>query len=299
MASQSALVEFRIHLESALTVAHRLPAGHTLAAIQDSEDPEFSKEVGAVADEARQLLGTLLDVQHNIAQKRGIPTTTVDEALRSSKKKGGFKEAESWALVDAQLQSVMDWGLGVADEWKERTRLDARRSFKVLDQSLSSQMRAASEAEPEKLRRRCTPPPGRHKVFGIPSQPAASSGNEVGANSTEDVEEERDIFDDRDFYVQLLREVLQSGAQGGSEETRELQMELQGRRASKKRNRAEVERRASKGRKIRYVPIEKLQNFCASRPRSNNTTGTILDPLVGENAVDALLRSLFSSTRSS
>merc|ERR1711865_672796 len=103
---------------------------------------------------------------------------------------------------------------------------------------------------------------------------------------------------DRDFYVQLLREVLQSGNQAGTEESRELKMELQGRRASKKRNRAEVERRASKGRKIRYVPIEKLQNFVASRPRSDRSADDV-DPLMGEHAVDALLRSLFSSARSS
>merc|ERR1712072_18614 len=118
-----------------------------------------------------------MDLQHNLAQQRGISTTSVDEVLRRPKKMQQHQEADAWALVDAQLQPLMDWGLGVADEWKERTRLDARRSFKVLDQSLSSQIRA-SEMEPEKLRRRCTPPPGRHSVFGVPSQPAASSGTE-------------------------------------------------------------------------------------------------------------------------
>merc|ERR1719487_3074973 len=63
--------------------------------------------------------------------------------------------------------------------------------------------------------------------------------------------------------------------------------------ASKKKDKSgqEVERRASKGRKIRYVPIEKLQNFMASRPRPTNigfehNTG----------AMDALIRSLFSGT---
>merc|ERR1712086_1103225 len=121
-----------------------------------------------------------------------------------------------------------------------------------------------------------------------------------GAENHGAVEEERDIFDDRDFYVQLLREALTSGDKnvaGSTEESRELQMELQGRRASKKRSREAVERRASKGRKIRYVPIEKLQNFVASRPRSDRSADDV-DPLMGEHAVDALLRSLFSSAHS-
>merc|ERR1712106_157407 len=251
----------------------------------------LSKEIGAVESETCELLGTLMDLQHRIAQQRGIPSTAVDEALAKPQTGQRRKETDSWALVDAQLQSFMDWGLGVADQWKEQTRLDTRRSFKVLDQSLSSQMRAASEVEPEKLRRRCIPPPGRHNVFCSSSRPAAEDGS--GA-----AELEQDIFDDRDFYVQLLRESLASGdRQDAGDESRELQMELQGRRASKKRNRAEVERRASKGRKIRYVLIEKLQNFVASRPRSDRSVDNV-DPLMGEHAVDALLRSLFSSAHS-
>merc|ERR1719247_3479560 len=134
------------------------------------------------------------------------------------------------------MQPVTDWGLGVADEWKERTRLDARRSFKVLDQSLSTQMRAAPEVDPEKLRRRCMPPPGRHQVFGSSSSSHASNTGNGDANA----EEEMDIFEDRDFYVQLLREVLSTGggSQLGGDQSKELQAELQGRRASKKRNKA-------------------------------------------------------------
>merc|ERR1719223_2406024 len=111
------------------------------------------------------------------------------------------------------MQSLMEWGLGVADEWKERTRLDARGSFKVLDQSLASQMRA-SEAEPEKLLRRCTPPTGRHQVCG--------SSAELEADKSQPTADEGDqnIFDDRDFYVQLLREVMSSGSKAGGDESR-------------------------------------------------------------------------------
>lgn len=40
-------------------------------------------------------------------------------------------EPDTWKMLDARLQSVLDWALQVADEWKESTRLDARRSFKA------------------------------------------------------------------------------------------------------------------------------------------------------------------------
>jgi len=83
-------------------------------------------------------------------------------------------------------------------------------------------------------------------------------------------------------------------------------MELQGRRAAKKKIRADVERRASKGRKIRYVPIEKLQNFMAPRPRGSTSSFALGGPglsaeeqrpafLQFDGAVDALMRSLFAA----
>ena len=50
--------------------------------------------------------------------------------------------------------------------------------------------------------------------------------------------------------------------------------------------RKDVERRASKGRKTRYVPIPKLQNFMA--PRVPEEAGE-----VDEELVDNLLRTLF------
>uniref|UniRef100_A0A7S2B6L7 Apoptosis-antagonizing transcription factor C-terminal domain-containing protein n=1 Tax=Alexandrium andersonii TaxID=327968 RepID=A0A7S2B6L7_9DINO len=180
-----------------------------------------------------------------------------------------------------------------------------------MDQSLATQMQALAEVEPAKLRQRCRPPPGRHAVFGAALTPSSASSSSAAAAGGDKASEasgaaskpeeggeaegaEQDIFDDREFYVQLLREVLASGGKPGesiSREDKELQAELQGRRAAKKQAKAQVERRASKGRKIRYVPIEKLQNFMAPRPRES-TDG--MEVASGLGAVDAMLRALFS-----
>lgn len=124
----SALVEFRIHLEGALQIAHRLPSGTALSAACGSKEPSCLKEVEAVAGKSRELLASLLDLQHNLAQRRGVDTTSFDEVLQRPNKRPRLQESDSWAMVDAQMQPLMDWGLSIADEWKERTRLDARRS---------------------------------------------------------------------------------------------------------------------------------------------------------------------------
>eukprot|EP00440_Ansanella_granifera_P004431 gb/GFBE01004803.1/.p1 GENE.gb/GFBE01004803.1/~~gb/GFBE01004803.1/.p1 ORF type:complete len:471 (+),score=136.89 gb/GFBE01004803.1/:1-1413(+) len=294
------LVELRIHLEGALGIGHRLPAGATGRAFRTA-DKAIASEVDLAATDARKLTASLLSLQEEMSSQHDILHRALGGLDGAN---GGQRNEESsaWSVVDERLQPVLDWALGVADEWKERTRLDARRGFKVLDQALRLQMQAVAETEPAKLRKRCTPPAGKHKVFGVSaaSPEAAADSKEPQAEEDEAAEE---IFDDRDFYVQLLREVLSSSSSGalaaGGDDEKELRAELQGRRASKRKARAEVERRASKGRKIRYRPIEKLQNFMASRPRGAFASANAelgleeVEPL-NDTACEALLSSLFA-----
>ena len=300
-----ALVELRIHLEGALSVGHRLPTG-IVAGLFDKADSRIVTQSGAAGGDVRKLLGALMALQEKMIHQE-CPSLSTDPSEEVNTVPS--LEDKTWELADARLQAVLDWALNVADEWKEHTRLDSRRSFKMLDQSLRLQMQAVSDAEPEKLRKRCTPAPGKHAVFGK-SLKASVEGEDVDtagvAPEGVDVRLEN-IFDDRDFYVQLLREVL-SGSAGGalsvqSAEERELYAEVQGRRAAKRKAKAEVERRASKGRKIRYRPIEKLQNFMTGRPRGTFNSQKILgledvEPL-SQHACNAMLRSLFAPTKAS
>eukprot|EP00933_Yihiella_yeosuensis_P030749 TRINITY_DN24332_c0_g2_i1.p1 TRINITY_DN24332_c0_g2~~TRINITY_DN24332_c0_g2_i1.p1 ORF type:complete len:496 (-),score=149.51 TRINITY_DN24332_c0_g2_i1:179-1588(-) len=292
----SSLVELRIHLEAALGIGHRLPVGDNFAAFR-SANPAVAQEVDAASKDVRGLAGSLLSLQEGLAKQHGLDPSSAASSASSKGRPGS--EASSWHALDARVEPVMDWALGVADDWKERTRLDARRGFKVLDQSFRVQMQAVAEADSEKMRRRCTPLPGKHKVF---TASEAEEGNDEAVEK-EDASVE-DIFDDRDFYVQLLREVLganSSNMLGG--EDKELQAELQGRRATKRKAKEEVERRASKGRKIRYKPIEKMQNFMSGRPRGtfsgNNSISGLETEQLSDGAIEALLRSLFARPKSS
>ena len=297
-----ALVELRIHLEGALSMAHRLPSG-IVAGLFDTADTRVLTQSSAVATDVSKFLGSLMSLQEQMIAHE-CPSVSTD-LQGSAASVAPSLEDKAWQMTDARLQGVLDWALNVADEWKEHTRLDARRSFKMLDQSLRLQMQAVSDAEPEKLRKRCTPPPGKHAVFGksvkVISESAESSTAQTPDSADASLE---NIFDDRDFYVQLLREVLSSNAGGAlaqSAEENELYAEVQGRRAAKRKARADVERRASKGRKIRYRPIEKLQNFMTGRPRgifsSQKTLGLEdVEPL-SQHASDAMLRSLFAPAK--
>ncbi|CAE6911707.1 BFR2 [Symbiodinium natans] len=296
-----ALVELRIHLEGALSLGHRLPSG-IVAGLFDAADSRMVAQSSAAASEVNQFLGSLMSLQEQMIKHQcpGISTDLGQDV------NGVRLEDKVWQMTDERLQATLDWALNIADEWKEHTRLDARRSFKMLDQSLRLQMQAVSDAEPEKLRKRCTPPPGKHAVFGKSVKAVPEAGDPVAGGAAPESADASvgNIFDDRDFYVQLLREVLSSNAGGAlsqSAEDKELYAEVQGRRAAKRKARADVERRASKGRKIRYRPIEKLQNFMTGRPRGafngQKTAGLEdVEPL-SQHACDAMLKSLFAPAK--
>merc|ERR1711870_43794 len=123
---------------------------------------------------------------------------------------------------------------------------------------------------------------------------SSSSATVDGEDVAIDEAAEKDVYDDHEFYVQLLREVLGGGSskdESVAEQAKQLQNELQGRRANKKKARTDVERRASKGRKVRYVPIEKLQNFMAPGPRAPDQNGSANS--IETSSVGALLQALF------
>lgn len=91
-----------------------------------------------------------------------------------------------------------------------------------------------------------------------------------------------EIFDDSEFYHQLLRELIEykSNVDENQAEITQKFIELQKVRSKMKKK---VDTRASKGRKIRYVVHNKLVNFMPP-----NDTGTYTD-----EARDELFNSIF------
>ena len=114
-----------------------------------------------------------------------------------------------------------------------------------------------------------------------------STDDEANHSQNKRAHEEYDseIFDDDDFYHNLLRELIERKS-GSDEKQHDNWLQIQKLRA--KSNRKKVDTRASKGRKIRYDIHAKLVNFMA--PVINNMPGQI-----SEEAKNELFNSLFKS----
>ncbi|CAK4748815.1 unnamed protein product [Aphanomyces euteiches] len=101
-------------------------------------------------------------------------------------------------------------------------------------------------------------------------------------DSTQDEELDESLYDDKDFYHQLLKEYIESGSSNLEADGAATQLKL-------KRKVKKVNRKASKGRVIKYTVMPKLQHFMFPNPSACRT----------DMDVDELFRSLFSSTTTS
>jgi protein AATF/BFR2 len=144
------------------------------------------------------------------------------------------------------------------DKWHRRTVLSSGgvalkgSGLKALQQPISQQV-AAMMMEPSKLIRRTQLPVGLAPrplgnstvARGVAGEGRGVAGGEdahgvEGSGEKEQEERDAETYDDGDFYQQLLKELIDAGGAGG--------MAASG---TQTKRRKVVDRRASKGRKIR------------------------------------------------
>ena len=130
------------------------------------------------------------------------------------------------------------------------------------------------------VRRRAHPRQGDVKVIGhaVDVTPTAASGEDAGA-----VDEE--AYDDTGLYHALLKDLTAAVTDAsGRGSTVQASAAAGGHKAGMKRVTRDVDRKASKGRRLRYTTLEPIVSFLAPRPRYDAPVET-----------DAILASLFQS----
>ncbi|CAM9647668.1 unnamed protein product [Laminaria digitata] len=210
---------------------------------------------------------------------------------------GGGRGGEATAV--REHEKCMTWWSSVFGRWHERTQLvdpSLQKKFKVVNQGPWAQV-TASLADRERSNRRAFMAEsetedflGRRLAKILKSSTEGNAGSDGGDDAgvggegggarggrDEEKEEEAavaaevlgrsrrpkevepldlEVIDDRDFYQHLLKEFMDSS--GGSGNGYAASSGVPVRRKSRKKA---VDRRASKGRKIKYVTHPKMQNF--------------------------------------
>ena len=245
------LVEARILLQRSLQAAAQQNQQQ-----QQASDVDNSSHTAAV-ELCNSLLAKLLQARQTLFPIPKNDTPDYEELVRQ----------QDEDVLSATLQSEFSHH---QEEWKEvldRRNRDVRlhsgaltnkTKFRVMDASFWQQVEAT--VQHEELRQK-----QQQQQQQQHQQQQPESGSLV-------------LFDDSKVYHHLLKDFVSNNVQGDAQAAARQRLVARQNKAagsgSSGKSRAQVDRRASKGRKIRYTEIPKLTNFTFPLSRAPNSSGS-------------------------
>ena len=228
------VLNIRIRVQKLLSGANRMPQPEEHRAIK-RDFPSLASEYAEVEQAAREALGCLVGLQ------RALVEAAEGEAAAPE---------EGWGALDGCHYSYIGRVVEELDRWHRKATLGSaagarRGQLKARTQTISSQVRVLTD-DPQRVARRThiASNTDGHRVL-------CSFAGGRGEEKVEEQEYDCETYDDGEFYSQVLKEFLDSQSLSAGQIAK----------AKGAKRRKVVDRKASKGRKIRYHVHEKLVNF--------------------------------------
>ncbi|RNA03184.1 hypothetical protein BpHYR1_024110, partial [Brachionus plicatilis] len=214
------------------------------------------------------------------------------EEIKQAKKEKKLKTFHFKSLSPDQFEdylqkfnkSFLKYRDSTIQKWYDKTRLTTGKSFESLEKPILQQIEHIL-LDKERIIKRTQLKRGQYKICGKEEKIEDETDLESLKNRhLKDYDSE--IFDDQDFYNQLLRELVERKSNNISDpiELSRKSIELQKLRA---KNKKKVDTKASKGRKIKFEIHKPLVNFMAPVYRTS----------MSEEARNELFRSLFGGNQ--
>ncbi|XP_035417035.1 protein AATF isoform X2 [Cygnus atratus] len=293
------LLEGRIKMQKALITVNRLPQPDTFPIFRKEGGQEFDNAVENCCKAVEALLGVLVDLQdellyqypgtrHLVDGRRSkpesddeIPSSSDEERVVEAQEKRRRLPKRKLAMEDypdflaKKYADFRTYRNSVLQKWHEKTKLASGKmgkGFGAFERSILTQIDHIM-MDKERLLRRTQTKRSVYKVLGKKEQESHPVPESLPENSEvlpqtdsnrhlKDIDEE--IFDDDDFYHQLLREFIERKT-SSLDPNDQVAMGRQWLAIQKLRSKIKkkVDRKASKGRKIRYHVHSKLVSFMA------------------------------------
>ncbi|QPG94320.1 rRNA-processing protein bfr2 [Epichloe festucae Fl1] len=234
------LLNLRIRLQKALVAANSFPT------VQYESDAE-SEPYEAAEEAAIKLLNTISSLRGNF----GTQVNT------GAKRKRDIERPMSNADIWTQLQEEDEAAAGYRAERLEKWSKKVQSVNMIRPDRLGHQSKSLISALQEQL---MVPDNRLVKRTRVPRSCAP-------AQRSLKVTEDDYIYDDADFYQVLLKELVDQRTVEGSGEQATAVPTVVVTASKEAKLRKQVDRKASKGRKMRFTVHEKLQNFMAPEDR--------------------------------
>lgn len=233
------LLNLRIRLQKALIAANTFPT------IESESEPE-SEPYEAAEEAAIKLLDTISSLKNNFGSSRS-----------GDKRKRDFNTSMTTEEIWEQMQEEEEQSIRFREDRLEKWSRKVQ-NVNVTANKLGAKNKTLVSALQEQL----TNPDNRLAKRSRVARSCAPVQAAKGAT------EDSDIYDDADFYQVLLKELVdQRTVDGNSAAASSAVPSVMLTVAKEAKMRKNVDRKASKGRKMRFTVHEKLQNFMAPEDR--------------------------------
>ena len=264
-------------LEVLLKVDHALQSQNKSLFLNEEKD-DLDEEITSESDNEKD--DSEDDGQDEIEDENDqIKKANEIEKSQSSKRKLEYEELEN--VLSKRHKNLIPIRNDTIDKWFERTRYSTgnfnKKTLNLLEQSATKQIQHIL-TDRERLIRKTQMKRSVYNVIGK----KIDNVNDEHSNIPNEKEYDTEIFDDDDFYHQLLRELIERKTGDSNDPIAMSKRWIEIQKIRSKMNKR-VDTKASKGRKVRYEVHPKLVNFMAPVETS----------YFSESAKDELFNSLF------
>ncbi|XP_078539699.1 protein AATF [Lissotriton helveticus] len=316
------LLEGRIKMQKALVTANQLPQPDTFPDFKKKGGPEMASALKNNYKALKALMRSLVELQDELLYQypdtrhlvdgnkakadsdEEIPSDDeAEEEEHVETRKGPTKRKlemdEYPEFMAKRFADYRPFRNSTLQKWHEKTKLASGRfgkGFSAFERSILTQIDQVM-MDKERLLRRTQTKRSVYRVLGKPEQdsapmPESVPGEEVtpihGKSNAHLKDLDEEIFDDDDFYHQLLRELIERKT-SSMDPNDQVAMGRQWLAIQKLRSKMKkkVDTKASKGRKVRYHVHSKLVSFMA--PIDHST--------MNDDARTELFQSLFGKNQ--
>lgn len=267
------LLDARIRLQKSVSASNRL-SPETTANIRSLES--YSSSLKRVLEESVMLSNDLFELQEHLLKanddvqvpprkrQRIEPESSLENATEVIK-----AQSEAAMLLEGSYHSQL---IPVLTKWSSKVQAVAP---SVLMPSARGSFASLANRQPKSVVQLVDDLLSDQTKLLTRTQSYRGKNDRLGREATEEETADVELFDDTDFYQQLLRDVIDSRGNNvvGGDDWRVIQ--------KNKKARKKVDTKASKGRKLRYETHEKLQNFMVPIPSDQGWHEEQVDELFG------------------
>ncbi|XP_028300743.1 protein AATF [Gouania willdenowi] len=267
------LLEGRIKLQKALVTANQLPQPDTWAVFRERGGAKLQEGLKDSHKAVKALQRSMLELQDLLLLQNNDTRAMVEQEEEQGVELGKKRKLQMSAypeLMSKRFRAFQSYRDATLQRWDDKTRLTTgttSRTFSAFHRNILTQVDQVL-MDQDRLLHRTRTRRSDYRVLGKMEPSVEEEGAELSAGSSRTNKHlqnlDEDIFDDEDFYHQLLRELIDRRTSGSAPNQQLASgrqwLAIQKLRSSMKKK---VDTKASKGRKVRFHIHSKLVHFMA------------------------------------